>query len=170
MDICITPYDKLDDSTRRMLEEQGIEVKSVMATDYPVAPDAPLRVDFKTGQEYENAKEEYKIEVLAHNKEVDEIEAKIEKGELKRLIYIGDNNPKLCYMPVTVDASKNPLKALQEEDEANKVQAKNGVLKELVQLLKNCMLPAGAFSEFEQQMVFFFMLKCLNVRSSPCSG
>lgn len=170
MDICITPYDKLNDDTRRMLEEQGIEVKSVMATDYPVAPDTPLREDFKTEQEYEKAKDEYKIEVLAHNQEVDEIEAKIEKGELKRLIYIGDNNPKLCYIPVTADSSKDPLKALQQEDEANKVQAKNGVLKELVQLLKTCMLPAGAFSEFEEQMMFFFMLDCLNVRSYALFG
>ena len=162
MDVCITPYDKLDEDTRKNLEEQGVEVKTVIATDYPVAPVAPQRESFQTEQDFQKAKDEYKIEVLAHNSDVDEIEAKIEEGELKRLIYIGDNNPKLCYIPVAPDPKKDPLKALQEEDEANKRQAKNAVVRELIQLLKTCEIPQGAFSEFEDQAVFYFMLDSLN--------
>lgn len=170
MDVCVTPYDKLDDDTRHKLEERGVEVKTVMATDYPTAPSTPERSMFKTEEEFEKAKDEYKIEALSYNHEVDEIEAKIEKGELKRLIYIGDNNPKLCYVPVTADPDKAPLKALQEEDEANKRIAKNGVIKELSQLLKTCVLSPGAFSEFEEQAVFYFMLDSLNANNYPLFG
>ena len=59
---------------------------------------------------------------------------------------------------------------MQEEDEANKRQAKNAVVRELIQLLKTCEIPQGAFSEFEDQVVFYFMLDSLNSRHYPLFG
>ena len=82
MDVCITPYDKLDEDTRKSLEEQEVEVKTVIATDYLVAPQ---RESFQTGRDFQKVKDEYKIEVLARNSDVDEVEAKIGRESSKGL-------------------------------------------------------------------------------------
>lgn len=170
VDVCITPYDKLDGTMAGKLEEQGINIVTTLAESYLEAPALPTREEFKSEEEYAEANEEYAIEIGAYNKEIDEIEDKIEKGELKKVIYIGDNNPKLCYIPVWNDPAKDPLKALEEEDAANKRNAANGVIKELSQLLLTCGLPVSGFSAFEEQMLIFFMLDSLNTKHYPIFG
>lgn len=170
IDVCITPYDKLDGVMNESLEEQGIKAITTIAESYPEAPLAPVKENFKSDQEYNEAKEEYQIEIGAYNKDIDEIEAKIEQGKLKKVIYIGDNNPKLCYIPVMTDPDKDPLKALEEEDDANKRNATNGVIKELTQLLLTCGLPPSGFSAFEEQMLVFFMLDSLNIKHYSIFG
>lgn len=170
IDVCINPYDKLDEPMSESLDAKGINVITTIAESYPEAPVAPVIEDFKSEEEFRTVKEEYDIEIGAYNKEIDEIEEKIERGELKKVIYIGDNNPRLCYIPVKTDPEKNPIKALDEEDEANKRNAAGGVIKELSQLLQTCWLPPGGFSAFEEQMLVFFMLDSLNIKHYPIFG
>lgn len=168
--VCIAPYDKLDETTTKTLEEQGINLITTIAKDYPVAPPVPVREEYKSEQEYSKAVEEHRIEVMSYNHELGEIEDKIENGELKKVIYIGDNNPKLAYIPVETYPGKDPLKALEEEDVTNKRNAANGVIKELSQLLLTCGLPVSGFSAFEEQMLVFFMLDSLNIKHYPIFG
>lgn len=168
--VCIAPYDKLDETVTEKLEEQGINLITTIAKDYPVAPPAPIKEEYKSEQEYSKALEDHRIEVMAYNHELGEIEDKIENGEFKKVVYIGDNNPKLAYIPVKTDSGKDPLKALEEEDATNKRNAANGVIKELSQLLLTCGLPVSGFSAFEEQMLIFFMLDSLNVKHYPIFG
>lgn len=170
VDVCITPYDKLEEVMTEKLEEQGISLITTIANDYPVAPPVPIREEYKSEQDYSKAMEDHRIEVMTYNHELGEIEDKIENGEFKKVIYIGDNNPKLAYIPVKTDSGKDPLKALEEEDAANKRNATNGVIKDLSQLLLTCGLPPSGFSAFEEQMLVFFMLDSLNVKHYSLFG
>jgi len=167
--VCINPYDKLDDGTKEKLEEQGIKVETVIAKDFPEEPHKPERDEFKTDEEYKTALDNHTIDIYEYNNEMDEIQDKIDKGELKKVIYIGDNNPKLGFVPVN-NSGKDPVKALDEEDAENKKQAALGVIKDLSQLIQTCMLPVSGFSEFEEQALIFVMLDSLSVKNYPLFG
>lgn len=170
IEVCITPYDKLDESMNKKLEEQGIKVVTTIANDFPEEPRKPEREKYNTEEEYKAALEEHTIDILDYNSEMDNIQEKVDKGEIKKVVYIGDNNPKLGYIPVTVDPDKDPVKVLEAEDEANKKQAMAGVIKELGQLLQTYVLPISAFSAFEEQVMLFVMLDSLSVKYYPLFG
>jgi len=74
------------------MEGHGIEVKTAMVTEYPVVPVKPERSMFKIEEDFEKVKDEYNLEVLSYNHEVDEIESKIEKGEIRRHLYRGQQS------------------------------------------------------------------------------
>lgn len=170
VDVCIAPYDKLDESMTEKLDKQGISIITAIPESYPDVPIEPVKEEFKSQEEFKATVEEHKIEVGAYNNEIDELEEKIEKGELKKVIYIGDNNLKLGYILVKIDLKKDPLKALDEEDKANKRKTSESVIKELSQLLQTCGLPPSGFSAFEEQMLVFFMLDSLNIKHYPIFG
>jgi len=168
--VCITPYDKLDVRMQEKLQEKGIDIITTIAQDFPAPLESPVREVFKSEEDYKEAVSVHKVDVIAYNHEMDELEEKVLNGEIQKVVYIGDNNPKLCYIPVKGSQEKDPVKALQEEDEVNKRQAQAGVIKELGQLIKTCELPVSSFSAFEEEMVFYFMLDSLNVKHYPMFG
>lgn len=167
--VCINPYDKLDEGTKEKLEQEGIKVETVIAKDFPEEPNKPERREFSSDEEFKLALDNHKIEVLEYNNEMDEIQEKIDKGELKKVVYIGDNNPKLGIIP-NKDTEKDPLKTLEDEDAENKKQAALGVIKDLSQLIQTCMLPVSGFSEFEEQALIFVMLDSLSIKNYPLFG
>lgn len=117
VEVCINPYDKLDDTMNARLQEEGIKVVASLAKDFPEEPRKPEKGNYKSEKEFKIALDDYKIDILDYNNEMDEIQEKIEKGNIKKVIYIGDNNPKLGY--IKSDPDKDPLKTLEEEDIAN---------------------------------------------------
>lgn len=170
VEVCITPYDKLEEATNEKLEEQGIKVITAIVNDYPEVPCEPVRVQFTTEQEYRKALDEHRIDVLDYNNIMDEIQEKILNGEMKKVVYIGDNNPKLGYIPAQKKPDKDPLKILEEEDTVNKKQAMAGVIKDVSRILQTCLLPISGFTEFEEQAMMYLMLDSLDSKHYPLFG
>lgn len=169
--ICIAPYDKLNDEVNNNLQEQGIEVVAIKAEEYPPKPQKPERTDFSTEEEYNIAMGEYTIDDMSYASDMDEIEVKVQSGEYRRVVYIGDNNPRLCYARVDPkERQENPLEKLMRQDEANKENVTKGTAKEIVQLLQSLEISTPVFSAFEEGMLLFMMLDCLNWKHYPLMG
>ncbi|MBB4035392.1 ParB/RepB/Spo0J family partition protein [Dysgonomonas hofstadii] len=170
VEVCIAPYDKLDDRMSEKLEEQGIKIITSIAKDFPEEPQKPIMEEFNSEEEFKIALDNHKIEVLDYNQQMDEIQEKVDLGELKKVVYIGNNNPKLGYIAVNNDMVRDPLKTLDQEDAENKKQAALGVIKDLSQLIQTCMLPISGFSAFEEQALLFLMLDSLSIKNYALFG
>lgn len=72
---------RLDEGTKEKLEQEGIKVETVIAKDFPEEPHKPEKGEFKTDEDFNN----HKIEVLEYNNEMDEIQEKIDKEELRKV-------------------------------------------------------------------------------------
>ncbi len=160
--LCVNPFDKVKEDIGAKLKDEGLEIKTVVTKDYPVAPIKPEASSFKMNFEYEKALEEYRIEDLAFYHEVEEIETKVEKGEYKKFVYIGDGNPKICYAPVEKTNSLDPVSELKEQDKKNKETALKNVYKEAFEILKNNTIPDIEFSIFEDEIYLFLLLDFLD--------
>jgi len=169
--ICIAPYDKLNDEVNNSLQEQGIEVVAIKTEEYPQKPQKPERTDFSTEEEFNIAMGEYTIDDMGYASDMDEIEAKVQSGEYRRVVYIGDNNPKLCYARVDPkEKTEDPKEKLIRQDEANKENVTKGTAKEIMQLLQSLEISTPAFSAFEEGILLFMMLDSLDRKHYPLVG
>ncbi|WP_165026655.1 ParB/RepB/Spo0J family partition protein [Dysgonomonas sp. ZJ279] len=163
--LCVNPFDKVKEDIGAKLKDEGLEIKTVVTKDYPVAPIKPEASSFKMNFEYEKALEEYKIEDLAFYNEVEEIETKVENGEYKKFVYIGDGNPKICYAPVEKTTLSDPISELKEQDKKNKEAAMKNVYKESMEVLKTHTIPEIEFSISEDEIYLFLLLNFLEKKN-----
>lgn len=159
--VCISPLDKPNEEISSNLQHEGIDIKTVITQEYPELPPKPEQESYPTDAAYKEAMEEYKIEEMAFHAELDEIERKVEAGQYKKYIYIGDNNPKFCYANVEQDKTIDPVKELEEQDSKNKELAIRNICKEALELLSTKELPVTDFSLFEDELFLYFMLNYL---------
>ncbi|MFV0538249.1 MAG: ParB/RepB/Spo0J family partition protein [Dysgonomonas sp.] len=159
--VCISPLDKLNEEINSNLQQDGIDIKTVITQEYPELPTKPEKESYATDAAYKEAMEEYRIEKMAFHAELDEIEHKVETGQYKKYIYIGDNNPKFCYANVEQDKTVDPVKELEEQDFKNKELAIKNICKEALELLSTKEIPLSDFSLFEDELFLYFMLNYL---------
>lgn len=170
MEVCIAPYDKMNKDIDNSLSAIGVRIKTLKIEEYPVMPPPPQRSDYPTEEEYLGAADEYNIEEMAFYKEVDEIEEKIQKGELKKVIYIGDNNPIVGYVKVLENSKSDPLETLQKQDAENKAIATKNAAKEVALLLQSAEVTGNGLTVFEDELVLFVMLDSLDRKYFPAVG
>lgn len=170
VEIIITPSEKINTDIAQKLEDEGIEVKTVVAFESPKPPQKPKREDFKLECDYNDALEAYKLEDLEFSAEYDEFEKKVESGEYKRCLHIGDNNPKVCYIPVNKSNRDETVDQLQEQDKKNRESTISSITKGSLDILRAKELPSGTFSMFEEEVYLYLMLNNLDKKYFPLFG
>lgn len=169
-EIIITPTEKMNANMAKQFEDEGIQVKTVVSFEAPEPPKKPSREDFKLECDYTDAMEAYKLEDLEYAAEYDEYEKKVEAGQYKRCLHIGNNNPKVCYVPVSSPVQKETVAQLNEQDRVNKESTIKSITKASLDTLKTKELPLNAFSMLEEEIYLFLMLGSLHKKYFPLFG
>lgn len=170
VEIIVTPSEKINTDIVQKLGDEGIEIKTVVAFEAPKPPLKPKREDFKLECDYNDALKAYKLEDLEYSAEYDEFEKKVESGEYKRCLHIGDNNPKVCYVPVNKSNQGETVAQLQEQDKKNRESTIGSITKGSLDILRAKELPSGTFSMFEEEVYLYLMLNNLDKKYFPLFG
>lgn len=169
-EVIITPTEKLNANMSKQLEQEGIQIKTVVAYEAPEPPQKPRQEDFKLECDYNDAMETYKQEDLEYSAEYDEYEKKVEAGQYKRCLHIGNNTPMVCYVPVSNPVQKETVAQLNEQDRVNKESTIKSITKASLDTLKVKELPFNSFSMFEEEIFLFLMLGSLHKKYFPLFG
>lgn len=163
IDICIAPCDKINPDIERSLEEVGLTLKTMKVEEILSKPSMPLVSDYASQEEYMTALEEYeKIEEPAFSKEIDEVVEKVKSGEIKKVVYIGNNNPTMGYVRIIKGTQMAPLQILEKQDKDNAAIAVKNIVKEISGFLQTQKLPKDEVSVFEDELILFIMLDFLD--------
>ncbi len=160
--VCISHYDKLLDDTAEKLKQEGIEIKIITRKECPEIPVKPQRSSFSTDKEYNEALDEYKLEEVGYMAEIDDLNKKTEKGLYERVVYIGENNPTICFVPIEQDNRTDPIEELKRQEKKCKETAMMNIYKSTCDFLKTVETPSNELSEFEYSIFLFAMLGYLN--------
>lgn len=174
IEICKRSYDNVSVSVNEAISEAGFMVEISNIEKYPSAPSKPISENFKSATEFDKAMEEYKIEELAHASEMDEIEEKVEKGEYKKCIYIGDNNPTFGYIKLK-DSRYNSntgdkVENLNNQEAGLKEDLTKAIMKDLSGLLNKSKAPEDEISQFEEELQYYFMLDYIDSKFNKLFG
>lgn len=168
--VCIAPYDKMNDTVNNDMKEIGVDIRTMKSEEYPEKPQAPVQGNYKTEQEYKEALDEFTIEEMSFYKEMEELEEKEKSGKIKKVIYVGDNNPGIRYVEVVKGKDLNPLENLQKQDQENKTAATRNAAKEVSSLLQSSEINSNQLSVFEDELLIFIMLDYLDKKYFPAFG
>lgn len=162
--VCVRPNGNVSTEVVENLKELGFEVHETYAKQYPYMPLAPDPEDYETEEELQEANDEYNAELNSYHEEVAEIEKKIENGEARKFINVGDSNPVLCYVMVDkVNGANNipvsnPMEELDKKDKRNKEIAVENIVEESKKLVKSIDLLPIDFTDFEDELIYYIML------------
>ncbi len=168
--VCIAPYDRMDDTVQDNMKEIGVDIKTMKAEEYPEKPLPPVKDSYKTEQEYKEALDDFTIEELAFHKEMEELDEKEKEGKIRKVIYVGDNNPVIRYVEVIKGKEADPLENLQKQDMENKAAATRNAAREVSALLQSSEITGGQLSVFEDELLMFTMLDYLDKKYFPVFG
>jgi len=148
-----------------VLVEMGHEIRSV---DYPKTylemPTAPEHDEVATKKERTEANAEYKRKLKTYKIEQEAFFNLKEQGHIVELIRIGTNALELCYMVASkseeITDPASMIEKLKAKDKRNKEIAGEKIIEESKVLIRQAAYK-GDFSEFEEQLVYYFMLSSL---------
>lgn len=108
----------------------GYEVERLncYAKAYPEQPEAPLKEDYDTAEEYGQAQSEYEQELNDYTEKCEEIRTRCEAGEITLYFRVESKDIVLCYMTKVTYASNStnqeqtlsPMEKLEKQDKRNK--------------------------------------------------
>ena len=137
---------------------------------FPYKPIEPVKTDFETTEEYDEAYRKYEQEMAASKNEADGIEQKILAGELSRYARIDDRDVHLGYVEIqsqkddTGSCSKGQspsLAKLEQRDKRNKEIAEEKTIEDVRKQILDVNLTESKFGTDEDKMVYFFLMSSL---------
>ncbi len=148
------------------LTAKGYEVDIIeYSRSCPVAPIEPIRDDYDTTEDYEEAILEYNEDCEDYTERSQEITEKYQEGKIKIYATIDTKGVSLCYTHVSsIDSSESrqtPIEKLQSQDSRFKEIAIEKTIEQTKRLVADLDVAQGEFSMFEEQITYFAMAQKL---------
>ena len=145
------------------LKEDGHEVLNVDLLFEKEKPVIPVKSDFDSEDEYQEAIDDYQHECTEYDEAIAEREEKIKKGELLPCIHIEHNNACIRYAnkenAIQTNIADGELAKLCQKKERNTEICSEKIREELKDYLKQVEITDKELSDIEVHLVYFFMLK-----------
>lgn len=162
--ICRLPYDSENDATKE-LQTLGFAIFEKYVRQYPSEPQKPEREDYEEDSEYQEALTDYENEVEEYTDKMLIIEEQFANGKIERCLKINSRDVVLAYF----DIPKEVTPETEQETAVEQLTAKEKRYEEIkeektfidsVGLIKSVDMPLHKpFSKFEEEILFYFMLK-----------
>ena len=146
------------------LTAMGYEVERLncYAKAYPEQPEAPLKDDYDTAEEYEQELNDY-------TEECEEIRTRCEAGEITLYFRVESKDIVLCYMTkVTYDSNStnqeqtlSPMEKLEKQDKRNKEIVLEKTVEDTKKRILEVDMSECKFGQDEDKMIYFFLLSSL---------
>lgn len=170
--LCHETYNFNQDVIDR-LTAMGYEVESIKtyAKTYPEAPAVPVKEDYETSEEYEEASREYEQEFGDYLEECEEMRALSEAGEITHYLRIGSNDITPCYVRNAVATATangtvqgqplSPMEKLEKQDKRNKEIVLEKTVEDTKKRILEVDMTETKFGADEDKMIYFFLLSSL---------
>ena len=153
------------------LTAMGYEVECLncYAKAYPEQPEAPLKEDYDTAEEYEQAQNEYEQELNDYTEKCEEIRTRCEAGEIILYFRVESKDIVLCYMTKVTYASNStnqeqtlsPMEKLEKQDKRNKEIVLEKTVEDTKKQILEVDMSECKFGQDEDKMIYFFLLSSL---------
>ena len=153
------------------LTAMGYEVERLncYAKAYPEQPEAPLKEDYDTAEEYEQAQSEYEQELNDYTEKCEEIRTRCEAGEITLYFRVESKDIVLCYMTKVTYASNStnqeqtlsPMEKLEKQDKRNKEIVLEKTVEDTKKQILEVDMSECKFGQDEDKMIYFFLLSSL---------
>lgn len=153
------------------LTAMGYEVERLncYAKAYPEQPEAPLKEDCDTAEEYEQAQSEYEQELNDYTEKCEEIRTRCEAGEIILYFRVESKDIVLCYMTKVTYASNStnqeqtlsPMEKLEKQDKRNKEIVLEKTVEDTKKQILEVDMSECKFGQDEDKMIYFFLLSSL---------
>lgn len=153
------------------LTAMGYEVERLncYAKAYPEQPEAPLKEDYDTAEEYEQAQNEYEQELNDYTEKCEEIRTRCEAGEIILYFRVESKDIVLCYMTKVTYASNStnqeqtlsPMEKLEKQDKRNKEIVLEKTVEDTKKQILEVDMSECKFGQDEDKMIYFFLLSSL---------
>lgn len=153
------------------LTAMGYEVERLncYAKVYPEQPEAPLKEDYDTAEEYEQAQSEYEQELNDYTEKCEEIRTRCEAGEITLYFRVESKDIVLCYMTKVTYASNStnqeqtlsPMEKLEKQDKRNKEIVLEKTVEDTKKQILEVDMSECKFGQDEDKMIYFFLLSSL---------
>ncbi|MFR9611323.1 MAG: ParB/RepB/Spo0J family partition protein [Rikenellaceae bacterium] len=147
------------------LTAKGYEVEMIeYIRRCPVAPIEPIREDYDTDEDYEEAILEYNADCEDYTEKSQEITERYQAGEIKIYATIDTKGVSLCYITISSNSSESsqtPIEKLQSQDSRFKEIAIEKTIEDTKKLVNGLDVTQGDYSLFEEQIIYFAQAKQL---------
>lgn len=153
------------------LTAMGYEVERLncYAKAYPEQPEAPLKEDYDTAEEYGQAQSEYEQELNDYTEKCEEIRTRCEAGEITLYFRVESKDIVLCYMTKVTYASNStnqeqtlsPMEKLEKQDKRNKEIVLEKTVEDTKKQILEVDMSECKFGQDEDKMIYFFLLSSL---------
>lgn len=172
------------------LTKQGFEIQTVsLLNSYlDAAPKIPIRDDFETEEEYEDALNEYEEEYADYQSELIERDERLANGTIRAYIQIADKYARIAYAEVDetlegtaedntqekieessssdVEIKHNPeVEKLQKKIVRNNELCSEKIVERQKELIKKMDIPSCTISDVEIALMYSFMAKRMDAKS-----
>lgn len=151
-----------DVATQETLKIKGYEFITGTLIDEPEMPEEPDKEDLASDEEYAEVMEEYTAEVEEYKEDLARLNESIEKGELKRCIYIGKISVSLevckeVQIKEKEPKTESPIEKLEKKDKRNKELMQEKIIADVKNIVQTRNFEKE-FSESEEDILYFFLL------------
>ncbi|NDV70021.1 ParB/RepB/Spo0J family partition protein [Dysgonomonas sp. 25] len=158
--VCVTPAESIPSDMKDRLGESGVEVKTASRIEeLPTPPKQPQKEYYKSEEAYKKALSDFEVKCYEYEEEMQDIEEKAARGEIQKVLRVGDNNPRICYVPVQEKDKRETAEDLKKEDEKNKEEMRAKVAKDAATILKSIDIPVAQLSAFEEEVLLYLLLE-----------
>lgn len=168
-------YGGMNETALQKLDKKGHEIKelnyTVSAQSFPKAPEAPRQEQFSKPKEYEQAVQTFEQKNEEYARKVEELNRKKEEGRIKTYVKVGQTEPELCYVEINKkETAPVTVETLQERDKRFKQLSVEKIVADTKKVVRENDYPESPFTQYEDGMMYFFMLTKLQRKHYPLCG
>lgn len=179
--ICRDAYRSDDDVVERLVS-LGFEVEtpSVRTEDFPTAPEEPKAEEYENTEEFAEAHDEYKQQLAEYDQDCEEINRRLEAGEISLYVEIGQKDASLCYVDNAMaqnfanltksEPVLTPVEKLEKQDVRNKEIAVEKTIEDTKKRILDVDMSERKFGADEDKMIYFFLLSSVRKENYPALG
>ena len=179
--ICRDAY-RSDDVAVERLVSLGYDVNTVpMRTElYPTAPSEPLAEEYEDTEAFAEAHDSYEQQMTEYANDCEEINRRMDAGELSLYVEIGHRDAYLCYIDNAVvqravnsqksEPALTPIEKLEKQDVRNKEIALEKTIEDTKKRILDVDMTDRKFGADEDKMIYFFLLSSVRKENYPALG
>lgn len=179
--LCRDPYCS-DEAVVERLVSMGFEVETiaVRVENYPIAPDEPQAEQYENTEDYAEAHDSYEQQMSEYIQEFEDVNHRLEAGEITLYVKIGHKNAYLGYVDNAVvqravnsktsEPILTPIEKLEKQDVRNKEIALEKTIEDTKKRILDVDMTERKFGADEDKMIYFFLLSSVRKENYPALG
>lgn len=156
-------YGETDEDILELMEDKGVSIVSGWAKTFPAEPDIPDGKEYDNIDDFNEAMEGYQNDLEKYQNDSAKVQKLLDEKKAVKVVYLNKDTPEIRYVELKEEEllPEDPIEKLNKQDERNLQIAKENILKDATQHIKQNPIPHSALSEMEDKLIYIAMLDCV---------